>query len=418
MAVISSKQSVYRWILKHQHKLKQTVRSCSLQVKEAPQIDDIANERYETDSEITFKASDLTTKLADPGKLRPKPDVSELKFGHFFSDHMLKINYYEKLGGWQKPKIVPFGNLSLHPAARALHYAIELFEGTKVYRGVDGKLRWFRPDLNMIRMNKSAEMVGLPTFNCDELIKCITRLIQIDQEWVPHSEKASLYIRPTFIAIDGTLGVAKSESSLLYVIMCPVGSYWAEGQNDSVALYADPRYARAWPGGCGNSKLGSNYAPTIRVQSDAQKRGLQQVLWLYGPENYITEVGTMNIFLYYKDSNGEKVLATPPLNELILPGVIRDSILALGRQWKEFRVEERMVTMRELVNLQKQGRLLEMFGAGTACIITPVASIEFLGDTITIPTMQQENPIYRKLRSYLSAIQYGHIEHPWGMIID
>ncbi|XP_028134514.2 branched-chain-amino-acid aminotransferase, cytosolic isoform X4 [Diabrotica virgifera virgifera] len=419
MAVISSKQNVCRWILKHQHKLKQAVRACSLQVKEAPQLDDLPNERYEAESsEVTFKYEDLSTKLADPGRLRMKPDVSELKFGHFFTDHMMKIHYHEKLGGWQKPKVIPFENLQLHPAARVLHYAMELFEGTKVYRGVDGKLRWFRPNLNMARMNRSAATLGLPTFNGDELTKCIRRLVQIDQEWVPHNEKASLYIRPTLIAIDGTLGVARSESSLLYVIMCPVGSYWSDGQDDSVRLYADPRFTRAWPGGCGSSKLGSNYAPTIRIQSDAQKRGLQQVLWLYGPEHYLTEVGTMNIFIIYKDTNGEKVMATPPLNDLILPGVTRDSCLALGQQWKEFRVEERMLTMRELIALQKQGRLLEMFGAGTACIISPVASIEFLGETIPIPTMQQDVPIYRKLRDYLSAIQYGHIEHPWAMPID
>ncbi|CAH1100397.1 unnamed protein product, partial [Psylliodes chrysocephalus] len=410
-------QNVCRWLLKHQHKLKQVIRACSLQVKEAPQLDELPNERYEIESEVSFKYDDLTAKLADPGRLRMKPDISELKFGHFFTDHMLQIQYHEKLGGWQKPKITPFQNLQLHPAARCLHYALELFEGSKVYRGVDGKIRWFRPDLNMARMNRSAEKIGLPTFSSDELIKCIKRLIQVDQEWVPHSEKASLYIRPTFIAIDGTLGVARSESSLLYVILCPVGSYWAEGQRDDVSLLADPQYTRAWPGGCGSSKLGSNYAPTIRVQADAQKRGLHQVLWLYGPEHYLTEVGTMNIFMIYKETNGETVMITPPLNELILPGVNRDSIIRLGRQDKSIRVEERMFTMGEVSNLQNQGRLLEMFGAGTACIVTPVSSIEYLGNVIKIPTMEQSDPIYKKFRDYLSAVQYGHIEHPWAMVI-
>ncbi|CAG9864946.1 unnamed protein product [Phyllotreta striolata] len=418
MSVITTKQSVCKWLLKHQHKLKQAIRACSLQVKEAPQLDELPNERYEIESDISFKYEHLSTKLADPGLLRSKPDVSDLKFGHYFTDHMLKIYYHEKLGGWQKPKILPFQNLQLHPAARCLHYALELFEGSKVYRGVDGKIRWFRPDLNMARMNRSAEKIGLPTFNPEELIKCIKRLLQIDQEWIPHSEKASLYIRPTFIAIDGTLGVAKSESSLLYVILSPVGSYWAGGQKEDVSLLADPQFTRAWPGGCGSSKVGSNYAPTIKVQAEAQKRGLQQVLWLYGPEHFLTEVGTMNIFMIYKDDNGDTVMITPPLNELILPGVIRDSIIRIASQDKTIRVEERMFTMREVCNIQKKGRLMEMFGAGTACIVTPVSSIEYLGNVIHIPTMEQPNPIYRKFRDYLSAIQYGHIEHPWGMVIS
>ncbi|CAG9815723.1 unnamed protein product, partial [Phaedon cochleariae] len=416
MSAIQSKQRACRWILRHQHKLKQAIRACSLQVKEAPNCDAMPAE--EADSECTFRYDDLTTKLADPGRLRAKPEVSDLKFGHFFSDHMLKIQYHRKLGGWQKPVITPFENLSIHPAARVLHYAIQLFEGTKVYRGADGKLRWFRPDLNMIRMNRSAEMIGLPTFIGTELIKCIKRLVQIDQEWVPHSEQASLYIRPSMIGIDGTLGVAQSESALLYAILCPVGPYWAAGEEDSVSLLADPRYARAWPGGCGSSKLGSNYGPTIRVQSYANKRGLQQVLWLYGPQHYVTEVGTMNIFMVYLDDNGEKVLVTPPLNELILPGVVRHSILELARLWKECRVEERMFTMAELLKYQRSGRLLEFFGAGTACIVTPVTSIEYMGESIRIPSKDHPNPMYQKLRDYLAAIQYGHIEHPWCIVID
>ncbi|XP_074041796.1 branched chain amino acid transaminase isoform X2 [Leptinotarsa decemlineata] len=361
---------------------------------------------------------DLTTKLADPAKLRTKPEVCDLKFGKFFSDHMLKIFYHKQLGGWQKPVIVPFQNLSIHPAARVLHYAIQLFEGTKVYRGVDGKLRWFRPNLNMIRMNRSAEMIGLPTFSGSELVKCLIRLVQIDQEWVPHSEQASLYIRPSLIGIDGTLGVQQSDSALLYTILCPVGTYWSDGQEESIALLADPRYARAWPGGCGSSKLGSNYGPTIRIQSKANKRGYQQVLWLYGPQHYVTEVGTMNIFMVYEDENQDKVLVTPPLNELILPGVIRHSVLELVRQWRKIRVEERMFTMTELLKYQRSGKLLEFFGAGTACVITPVSSIEYLGEVIKIPTMEQNNPLYKKLRDYLSDIQYGRIEHPWAVVIS
>ncbi|XP_050294258.1 branched-chain-amino-acid aminotransferase, cytosolic [Anthonomus grandis grandis] len=424
----TTKQCSCKLIFQLQHKLKQVSkhasRACSLKVKQVLSDPleyrkyEHENEQYdETDSEITFRFKDLTTKLCDPDQLRTKPDVTDLKFGHIFTDHMLKVFYHKKLGGWQKPVIIPFENISLHPAAKVLHYAVELFEGMKAYRGVDGKIRIFRPDLNMIRMNQSAISSGLPTFDSNEMIKCMKRLLEVDQEWVPHSESSSLYLRPTLIGIDGTLGVQQSDSALLYTIMCPVGSYF-EGDNDAVSLLADPAYTRAWPGGCGDKKLGSNYGPTIRVQSKANQRGRQQVLWLYGPERQITEVGTMNIFIFYKDEYGNKVLATPPLNGLILPGVTRQSILQVCEQWKEFRIEQRIITMTDIIQLEKSGRLLEMFGSGTACIVSPINSIEYEDQMIYIPTTQHKSPIYRRVREDLKAIQYGHIEHPWAQPID
>ncbi|KAK9874644.1 hypothetical protein WA026_005469 [Henosepilachna vigintioctopunctata] len=407
--------SFLRWVLRHQHKLKQMVRTCHLKVKEVYGLDEYRNE--EPESQETFKFSELTTKLADPDQLRLKPDVSELKFGQVFSDHMLKAFYHERLGGWQKPVIIPFENVSLHPAAKVLHYAIELFEGLKAYRGKDGRIRIFRPDLNMNRMNSSALSSGLPTFHGEELIKCINRLVQVDQEWVPHKEGASLYIRPTLIGIDGTLGVAKSESALLFTILCPVDSYF-DGKEEGVSLLADPRFARAWPGGCGDRKMGSNYGPTIRVQTEAIKRGRQQVLWLYGPEEYLTEVGTMNIFAFYIDDKGDKVLATPPLNGLILPGVTRQSIIDLALEYKEFRVEEKLLTMKDIITLQRQNRILELFGSGTACIVSPISSIEYMDELIEIPTLQQKSPIFKRFRDELYAIQYGHKKHPWAMPIE
>lgn len=181
----------------------------------------------------------------------------------------------------------------------------QLFEGMKAYRGVDGKIRVFRPDMNMHRMNLSAQRLGLPTFDGLELMRCMSRLISIDQEWVPHTESASLYIRPTIIGIEPTLGVASSESALLYTILSPAGAYF-DSKSQAVSLMADPQYVRAWPGGAGNRKLGSNYAPTIAIQKAAAERGLQQVLWLYGEEHLITEVGVMNFFmLYINDAGGE-----------------------------------------------------------------------------------------------------------------
>lgn len=371
--------------------------------------------------ERSFKYADLSVRLAGPQQLQPKPDVSALAFGKYFTDHMLKIFYHEALGGWQVPEVTPLENLVLHPASKVLHYAIELFEGLKAYRGVDGKIRLFRPDLNMDRMNSSAMRTGLPTFLGDELIKCFCRLISIDQEWVPHSTASSLYIRPTLIGIDPTLGVASSESALLYVILSPVGSYFKKaGDKVGVSLLADPQYTRAWPGGCGSYKVGSNYGPTIHVQREAVRRGLQQVLWLYGEDNEVTEAGTMNVFMFYINDDGEKELVTPPLSSgLILPGVTRYSILALAKEWNQFKVTERKFGMNEVCQLLSENRLLELFGAGTACVVSPVSYIEFVDRPLHIPTLEQEDPVCQKFLKHLLDIQYGVIpDHPWTIPIE
>ncbi|XP_021927854.1 branched-chain-amino-acid aminotransferase isoform X2 [Zootermopsis nevadensis] len=331
---------------------------------------------------------------------------------------MLKILYHESLGGWQRPEIIPFENIVLHPAAKVLHYATELFEGMKAYRGVDGKIRIFRPEMNMERMNQTALRAGLPTFDGANLIKCLCRLISIDQEWVPHSESSSLYIRPTLIGIDPTLGVAACASAMLYTILCPVGAYFSGAGESAVSLLADPQFTRAWPGGCGDKKMGSNYAPTIHVQREALGQGLQQVLWLYGEDHLITEVGTMNIFMFCINESGEKELVTPPLDGLILPGITRASILQLSREWNEFRVSERSIPMAELVSLLSENRLLELFGAGTACVVSPIASISYKGEKLLIPTVEQKYPIYAKFRRTLTDIQYGHVSHPWAVTVD
>ncbi|EDX01575.2 branched-chain-amino-acid aminotransferase, cytosolic [Drosophila yakuba] len=366
-----------------------------------------------------FRASQLSVRLAAPEQLQPKPDNDgELGFGRLFTDHMLKIYYHKSLGGWQRPEITPLENLVMHPAAKVLHYAVELFEGMKAYRGVDGKIRIFRPDMNMNRMNLAAQRSGLPTFEGKEFVQCLSRLLSIDSEWVPHTDTASLYIRPTLIGIDPTLGVASSDSALLYTILSPVGSYFKTGSSGAVSLLADPSYVRAWPGGVGNRKMGSNYAPTINVQKEAAAKGLQQVLWLYGEDHQLTEVGTMNIFMFYVNEQGEKELVTPPLSGLILPGITRDSILRMTRQWGKFKVSEANITMPMVCELLNQGRLLELFGAGTACVVSPVNRISYLGQDLYIPTMEQEKPVHELIRETLTDIQYGRVDHPWSVVID
>ncbi|KAK3893273.1 hypothetical protein Pcinc_002906 [Petrolisthes cinctipes] len=361
----------------------------------------------------TFKASDLQIDFCPPENLKMKPAVKDLVFGRSFTDHMLKI-FYTDQSGWGQPRITPLQDLRLHPAAKVLHYSVELFEGMKAFRGVDDEIRLFRPHKNMERMNRTAARCSLPTFDGDELIAILKKMISVDQEWVPHTESSSLYIRPTLIGTEPTLGVQRPVEALLFVILSPVGPYFSSGFKP-VSLLADPQYVRAWPGGMGMMKSGSNYGPTLEVQRYAEAKGLHQVLWLFGPEHRITEVGAMNIFIFLDKGNGEKELVTPPLDGLILPGVTRDSLLTLAREWGEFQVSERDITMTELVQASHDKKLLEMFGAGTAAVVTPVGSIHYQDQVINIPTMDHDQPLNQRFYKTITGIQYGRIPSPWAI---
>uniref|UniRef100_A0A8C1BQ09 Branched-chain-amino-acid aminotransferase n=1 Tax=Cyprinus carpio carpio TaxID=630221 RepID=A0A8C1BQ09_CYPCA len=325
----------------------------------------------------SFKAADLT--IERNPVLKPKPEPSTLVFGKQFSDHMLTISW-SAAGGWEAPQIKPFQNLSLHPASSALHYSIELFDK-------------------------------------DELIKCINKLVEIDQEWVPYSTDASLYIRPTFIGTEPSLGVSRAGHALLFVIVGPVGPYFATGGFSPVSLLADPRYVRAWRGGVGEYKMGGNYGPTIAVQSEAARQKCQQVLWLYGENEEITEVGTMNLFIYWTTEKGEKELVTPPLDGIILPGVTRQSLLDLAREWGDFKVTERRVLMKELIDALDDGRILEVFGSGTACVVCPVGSLLYRGQTYQIPTMKNGPDLAKRFHKELTDIQYGRTQRDWAPLI-
>ncbi|CAO2607154.1 Branched-chain-amino-acid aminotransferase, cytosolic [Lemmus lemmus] len=320
----------------------------------------------------TFRAKDLI--ITPATVLKDKPDPDSLVFGTVFTDHMLMVEW-SSASGWEKPHIKPFENLSIHPAASALHYGVELFEGLKAFRGVDNKIRLFRPDLNMKRMYRSAVRTTLPVFDKEELLECILQLIQIDQEWVPYSTSASLYIRPTFIGTEPSLGIKKPSKAQLFVILSPVGSYFSGGAFKPVSLWANPKYVRAWEGGTGDCKMGGNYGASLLAQCEAAENGCQQVLWLYGKDNQITEVGTMNLFLYWINEDGEEELATPPLDGIILPGVMRQSIIELAQQWGEFKVCERYLTMDDLTTALEGNRVREMFGSGTAGIVCPISGV-------------------------------------------
>ncbi|XP_055252089.1 branched-chain-amino-acid aminotransferase, cytosolic isoform X1 [Moschus berezovskii] len=362
----------------------------------------------------TFKAEDLIITRATV--LKEKPDPSTLVFGTVFTDHMLTVEWSLELG-WEKPRIKPLQNLSLHPGSSAFHYAVELFEGLKAFRGVDNKIRLFRPNLNMDRMYRSAMRATLPAFDKKELLECIQQLVKLDEEWVPYSTSASLYIRPTFIGTEPSLGVKKPTKALLFVILSPVGPYFSSGSFNPVSLWANPKYVRAWKGGTGDCKMGGNYGSSLFAQREAVENACQQVLWLYGEDNQITEVGTMNLFLYWINEDGEEELATPPLDGIILPGVTRQSILDLAHKWGEFKVSERYLTMDDLTTAVEENRVREMFGSGTACVVCPVSTILYKGETIHIPTMENGPKLASRILERLTDIQYGREESDWTITV-
>ncbi|KAK7752217.1 branched-chain-amino-acid transaminase bat2 [Diatrype stigma] len=370
------------------------------------------------------KALDL-----DPSKLTvtrttaPKDikDPATLVFGREFTDHMLTVEWTQE-EGWLAPSIVPYQNLSLDPATCVFHYAFECFEGTKAYKDPrTGKVRLFRPDKNMARFNKSAARIALPTFASTALIELLARFAQLEERFIPAQRGYSLYLRPTLIGTQKTLGVGPPGSALLYVIASPVGPYYPTGFK-AVSLEATDYAVRAWPGGVGDKKLGANYAPCVVPQMEAASRGFQQNLWLFGPEEYVTEVGTMNLFVALRDAaTGQKELVTAPLDGTILEGVTRDSILSLARErlapegWK---ISERKITMRELADASAQGRLLEVFGAGTAAIVSPVRKISWKGDLVDCGLTEHEESgeIALRMKNWIEARQYGDEEHEWSYV--
>lgn len=358
-----------------------------------------------------FKAVDLQVQMTKEPQKKPNPSES-LLFGKTFTDHMLIVEW-SGTTGWGLPQIQPFQNLTLHPACSALHYSLQLFEGLKAYKGRDQQVRLFRPWLNMERMLSSARRLYLPSFDKLELLECIRRLIEVDKDWVPDGAGTSLYVRPVLIGNEPSLGIGAASRALLYVILCPVGSYFRGDAMNPISLLADPTFIRAWVGGVGNHKLGGNYGPTVVVQQEAQKKGCEQVLWLYGPDHQLTEVGNMNIFIYWTHEDGVLELVTPPLDGIILPGVIRRSLLDLAETWGEFRVVERKITMKQLQRALEEGRVREVFGSGTACQVCPVNGILFEGKQLHIPTMENGPELILRFQKELKAIQDGTKPHEW-----
>lgn len=345
----------------------------------------------------------------------------DLVFGRTFTDHMLSVEWTAK-DGWLAPRIVPYQNLSLDPATCVFHYAFECFEGMKAYKDKNGRVRLFRPDKNMQRFNKSSARIALPTFDGDALTKLIGELVKLDKRFIPEQRGYSLYLRPTMIGTQKTLGVGPPGSALLFVIASPVGPYYPTGFK-AVSLEATDYAVRAWPGGVGDKKLGANYAPCIVPQLQAASRGFQQNLWLFGEEEYVTEVGTMNLFIALKNKEtGQKELITAPLDGTILEGVTRDSVLELARERlvpQGWAVHERKITMSEVAQAAEEGRMIEIFGAGTAAIVSPVRKISYRGQLVDcgLKDNEEAGEIALQMKNWIEAIQYGDQDHKWSYVV-
>ncbi|CAK4032245.1 Branched-chain-amino-acid aminotransferase, cytosolic [Lecanosticta acicola] len=369
-----------------------------------------------------------TSQLTVTKTTTPRPIVSndQLIFGHTFTDHMMSLEW-TAADGWLAPRITPYQNLSLDPATCVLHYAFEAFEGMKAYKDKEGHVRLFRPDKNMARLNKSVARIALPTFDGEAVIELLKKFVKMEERFIPSQRGYSLYIRPNMIGTQRTLGVGPPGSAMLYVIASPVGPYYPTGFK-AISLEATDYAVRAWPGGVGASKLGANYAPCIVPQMQAATRGFHQNLWLFKDtdpatgkeEDYVTEVGTMNLFAAIVNKEGQKELMTAPLDGTILEGVVRDSVLTLARErmvpqgWK---VSERKFTMRELKEAADEGRMLEVFGSGTAATVSPVRAISYNGSLVScgLPDNEEVGPVTLQMKTWIEAIQYGEEEHPWSV---
>ena len=350
--------------------------------------------------EITYKKA---------SSLKARPDGSALGFGTIFTDHMFNMDYNPK-DGWHNPRIEPYGPIAMDPSTMVLHYGQAIFEGMKAYRTAAGDIQLFRPKDNLQRLNASGHRLCIPQFDEKLVLDALLQLLKIEKDWVPSAPGTSLYIRPTIIATDPHLGLRSSNTFRLFIILSPVGAYYPEGFNP-VKIWVTKEYVRAVRGGVGQAKTAGNYAASLYATSIAYKEGYTQVLWLDGVEQkYIEEVGTMNIFFCIGDE-----LITPALNGSILAGVTRDSVIKLAKSWK-MKVVERQISIDEIYEAHTKGSLKEVFGSGTAAIISPVGMIKYDGREITVGD-GNVGPFSAKLFNDLMDIQYGKADDPFQWIV-
>ena len=316
--------------------------------------------------------------LQRAAEARPVPDTVP-QFGSSFTDHMFVMEYHEGQG-WHDPRIVPYGSFDLSPATSMLHYGQAIFDGLKGFHGDDGQLRLFRPAAHAARMNRSAAQLCIPPLDPELVVQSFLRLVDVDRRWVPKARGTAIYLRPTVIASEAFISVRPAKSYLYYLILSPVGAYYAEG-HDAVSLLATEEFTRAAPGGLGSAKTPANYAASLRAAEHAKQAGFTQVLWLDGVERrWLEEVGTMNLMVKI----GGRI-RTPPLGGTILAGITRDSVLTLLRDWG-MEVAEAPISIEELVAGANDGTLEEVWGTGTAAVVSPSACSAIAASATRWPT--------------------------------
>ena len=348
----------------------------------------------------------LTVTLSD--RLKAKPDESCLGLGTLFTDHMLNMDYHPDKG-WHNARIEPYAPLSMDPSTMVLHYGQAVFEGLKAYRTKSGNIQLFRPQANFKRLNRSCHLLCIPEINEAAALEALKELIRIEKDWIPGASGTSLYIRPTIIATDPFLGVRASHTYRYFIILSPVGAYYAAGFNP-VKIWVTRNHVRAVRGGLGEAKTPGNYAASLYAADAAHKKGYTQVLWLDGVEQkYIEEVGAMNIFFLIDNE-----IVTPALNGSILPGITRDSVLALSRSWG-IKTTERQISIDEVMAAHASGKLQEIFGSGTAAVISPVGELKY-GDHIIAIGDSTVGPMATRLYNAITEIQYGNKPDSMGWI--
>ncbi|MDR1065699.1 MAG: branched-chain amino acid aminotransferase [Oscillospiraceae bacterium] len=343
---------------------------------------------------------------------KPKPDPNTLKFGQTFSDHMFIMEYSDGKG-WHDGRIVPYGPLSLDPAAAVLHYGQEMFEGLKAYRAPDGRVLLFRPYKNAERARASNERMCMPDIDAELFVGAIKALVDVERDWIPEKEGTSLYIRPFMFADEPFLGVHAAHHFKFVIICSPVGPYYDTpgGGIAPTSIYVEREYVRAAPGGTGFAKVGGNYGGSLKAQAAAAARGCEQVLWLDAVERrYVEEIGTSNAFFVI---GGEVI--TAPLHGTILPGVTRDSVIHLLKSW-DIPVSERRLTIDDVFAAGNDGRLSEIFASGTAAVISPVGKLVSADGAIAVGG-GSVGPLAQRLYDALYGVQTGRLTDGFGWTV-
>ncbi|PFH35471.1 Branched-chain-amino-acid aminotransferase [Besnoitia besnoiti] len=347
------------------------------------------------------------------GFLHPLPAREHLGFGQFFTDHMIEVDWDDQ-HGWYPPVMKPLGPVSLHPGVSSLHYAISAFEGLKAYKTQDERVLLFRPHDHGERLNRSCERVTLPQFDVDSFVTLCKVLAKMDSRFIFSERGVSLYIRPVVFSTYPALGVYPPRMAKMVIMACPTGGYFSN-TSAPANLFVEKDHARSWPGGSGSHKVAANYAPTIQPCKQRMQQGFQQLLWTVpeGDDYLWCEGGAMSLFLFWTNEQGENELATPALERsLILPGVVRDTVLTLAKDYPGIVVRERKILMKaDFVKAYREGRVHEVFCTGTGAVVKPIGLIHFEGEDFDCAPKDAETSLARKVYDDISDIHYGVVPH-------